>query len=134
MRRRDASAGIPSTDLLKIDKDCVVNAKLQREYVGTILDICGKCGVEVLWIKRTNTAHGVHFYIKISPPVDAVTANNLQYLLGDDSRRVGFNKARIESDLIEWSKLFERADCKMRTVYRASSNWVQCRMQTGCWR
>jgi len=118
MRRRDASASIPDTDLLKIDKDCVVNAKLQREYVGTILDICGKRGVEVLWIKRTDTAHGVHFYIKISPPVDAVMTNNLHYLLGDDSKRVGFNKARIESGLVEWSKLFERANCRMTTIYR----------------
>jgi hypothetical protein len=105
--------------LLKIDKDCVVNAKLQREYVGTILDICGKRGVEVLLIKRTDTAHGVHFYIKISPPVDAVMANKLQYLLGDDSKRVGFNMARIESGLVEWSKLFERANCRMTTLYRA---------------
>jgi hypothetical protein len=119
MRRRDASASIPRTDLLKIDKDCVVNAKLQREYVGTILDICGKHGFRVLWIKRTDTAHGVHFYIKISPAVGAMTANDLHYLLGDDSKRVGFNKARIESGLVEWSKLFERASCRMTTIYRA---------------
>lgn len=78
-----------------------------------------RAGIMVLWIKRTDTAHGVHFYIKISPPVAAMTANNLQYLLGDDSKRVGFNKARIESGLVEWSKLFERANCRMTIIYRA---------------
>ena len=83
------------------------------------MDICGKHGVEVLLIKRTDTAHGVHFYIRISPPVDSAMANNLQYLLGDDSKRVGFNRARIESGLVEWSKLFERASCRMTTIYRA---------------
>jgi hypothetical protein len=46
-------------------------------------------------------------------------ANKLQYLLGDDSKRVGFNMARIESGLVEWSKLFERANCRMTTLYRA---------------
>jgi len=119
MRRKDVNASLPKTDLLKIDKDCVVNAGLQREYVGTVLDICSKRGIKVLWIRRTDTAHGVHFYVKISPPVGAVTANNLQYLLGDDSKWVGFNKARIESGLVEWSKLFERANCRMTTLYRA---------------
>jgi hypothetical protein len=103
MRRKDANASLPKTDLLKIDKDCIVNAGLQREYVGTVLDICSKRGIKVLRVKRTDTTHGVHFYVKISPPVGAVTANNLQYLLGDDSKRVGFNKARIKSGLVEWS-------------------------------
>jgi len=120
MQRRDASASIPDTDLLKIDKDCVANAGLQREYIRTVLDICSKHGIKVLWIKRTETPHGVHFYIKISPPVDAVIANNLQYLLGDDSKRVGFNKARIESGLVEWSKLFERTNCRMTILYRGA--------------
>lgn len=119
MRRRDASANIPKTDLLKIDKDCVVNLDLQREYIQTVIDICNKRRVKVIWIKRTDTAHGIHYYVKITPPVDAATANKLHYLLGDDSKRVGFNKARIESGLVEWSKLFERANCKMKTLYEA---------------
>ena len=119
-RRRDASASIPKTDLLKIDKDCVVDARLQREYVQTVIDVCQERGIKVLWIKRTDTAHGIHYYIRISPPVDARTANNLQYLLGDDSKRVGFNNARIDSGLVEWSKLFERANCKVTTLYRAA--------------
>jgi len=119
MRRRDASPSIPETDLLKIDKDCVIDGRLQGEYVQVVIDICQERDIKVLWIKRTDTAHGVHYYIKISPPVDARTANNLQYLLGDDSKRVGFNKARIDSGLVEWSKLFERANCRMMTLYRA---------------
>jgi hypothetical protein len=106
---------------LKIDKDCVANAGLQREYIRTVINICRERRIKVLSIKRTDTAHGVHYYVKITPPVDAVTANNLQYLLGDDAKRVGFNKARIESGLVEWSKLFERVNCRMTTLYRAIS-------------
>jgi hypothetical protein len=118
MRRRDASASLPREDLLKIDKDCIVDADLEREYIRTVLDICGKHGLKVLWIKYTDTAHGVHFYIKIDPPVDAVTANALQYLLGDDTKRFAFNKARIKSSLVGWNKLFERAGTKLRTLCR----------------
>jgi hypothetical protein len=120
MRRGDAGANVPKTDLLKIDKDCLVHATLQREYIQTVIDICRERGIKVLWIKRTDTAHGLHYYIGINPPVDALTANNLQCLLGDDSKRVGYNKARIYSGLVEWNKLFERVNCGMTTLYRVA--------------
>jgi hypothetical protein len=118
MRKRDASASLPKESVLKTDKDCHVDTELNREYVHTIIDICRKYGVKVLWIKTSITAHGRHFYIKIDRPVDAQTANELQYLLGDDSRRVDFNRARIESGLQGWNKLFERIGAILRTVYR----------------
>jgi hypothetical protein len=118
MRRRGASDSLPKEDVLKIDKDCVVDKDLEREYVRTVLDICGKHGIRVLWIRYTNTAHGVHYYIKINPPVDAMTANALQYLLGDDTKRFGFNKARIKSALVGWNKPFERSNAKLRTLYK----------------
>jgi hypothetical protein len=31
---------------------------------------------------------------------------------------VAFNQARIESGLAEWSKLFERTNVRLRTIYR----------------
>jgi hypothetical protein len=60
----------------------------------------------------------MHFYIKIKPAIEPHVANNLQYLLGDDAKRVAFNMARIESGLAEWNKLFERANARLTTVYR----------------
>jgi hypothetical protein len=75
----------------------------------------------VMWIRSTQTQHGMHFYIKIDPPVDAHTANNLQYLLGDDAKRVSYNRARINSGLVEWNKLFERIGARLRTIYRQSN-------------
>ena len=62
----------------------------------------------------------MHFYIGIDPPVDAHRANNLQYLLGDDSKRVAFNNARIVSGLAKWNKLLEVAGRRSRTIYRIS--------------
>jgi hypothetical protein len=120
MRKGGASASLPKESVLKIDKDCHVDTELSREYVHTIIDICRKHNVKVLWIKTSITAHGRHFYIKIDPPVDAQTANKLQYLLGDDPRRVDFNRARIESGLLGWNKLFERIGAVLRTIYRDS--------------
>ena len=117
MPRRDASVSLPKTDLLKIDKDCVVDTDLEREYVRTVLNICANHAIKVLWIKRTDTAHGIHYYIRITPAIDAHSTNRIQYLLGDDPKRVAFNKARIESGLVGWNKLFERAGARLRTIY-----------------
>jgi len=104
--------------VLKVDKDCFVNPRLNRDYVRTVIQICGKHGISVQWIKSTLTRHGRHFYIKIEPPVRALNANDLQYLFGDDPKRVAFNKARIKSALPEWNKLFERISAVLRTIYR----------------
>jgi hypothetical protein len=46
----------------------------------------------------------------------------LQWLLGDDSQRVGFNRARIESGLNEWNKLFEVVGRRLTTIYRAAGS------------
>lgn len=122
MRRGDPSASLPKQDVLKIDKDCFVDARLNGQYVETILDTCKKHSVTVLSVKSTKTRHGMHFYIGIDPPVDAHTANNLQYLLGDDSKRVAFNNARIDSGLAKRNKLFEVASRRLRTVYRGTKS------------
>jgi len=110
---------IPKTDLLKIDKDCFVNKKCRNNYVELILSECRKFKIDVIQIRTCNSKRkGVHFYIKIDPPIEAMLANEIQYLLGDDARRVDFNRARIESDLVEWNKLFEKPNVKLRTIYR----------------
>jgi len=118
MRRRHERRSLSKTSVLKIDKDCFVDPGLNMEYVRTILHTCRKYELKILWIKSSKSRHGMHFYIKIRPAVEAHVANNLQYLLGDDAKRVAFNRARIESGVAEWNKLFERANASLTTVYR----------------
>ena len=117
MRTKGESVKLPREGVLKIDKDCFVDARLNGQYVESILDTCKKHGVTVLSIRSTLTRHGVHFYVMIDPPIDAHTANDLQYLLGDDPKRVAFNEARIQSGLIGWNKLFETVGRKLKTLY-----------------
>jgi hypothetical protein len=107
--------------VLKVDKDCHVSSQLEREWVRVALVILRICHESVEWIKGTRTHHGRHYYIKIDPPVDAHTANDLQYLLGDDASRVDYNRARIISRLEEWNKLFEATGRRLRTLYRRPS-------------
>lgn len=106
---------------LKIDKDCHVDTSLEKEYVRQSIAVLSKHHVRVRWIKSTRTRHGPHYYIQIEPPVDAHTANRLQYLLGDDSKRVSLNEARINSGLEDWNLLFESAGRKLRTLYSESA-------------
>ena len=117
MRRRHEKR-ILKTNVLKIDKDCHVSPELNLEYVRTILQTCRKYELKVLWVKSSRSRHGMHFYIKIKPALEPHVANNLQYLLGDDAKRVAFNRARIESGSDEWNKLFERVNARLTTVYR----------------
>lgn len=58
---------------------------------------------------RPSAHKGPHFYIEITPPVQATLTNRIRHLHGDDCQRVDSNRAQIESGLTQWSKLFERA-------------------------
>jgi len=106
---------------LKIDKDCFVDEEWIDNYVEVIIETCRSFGITVESIRMCNSKKkGLHFYIAINPPVEASFANQLQWLLGDDSLRVDFNRARIESGLGEWNKLFEVAGRRLKTIYRRS--------------
>ncbi len=108
---------LPRESVLKVDKDCHVNAKLEQQYVRQTIAILRMRDLMVESVKATRTNHGRHYYITIHPPVEAQTANELQYLLGDDAKRVDFNQARIDSGLPEWNKLFEAVGRKTKTLY-----------------
>jgi len=82
--------------------------------------ILRKRRITVESIQGTRTRKGRHYYFHIFPSVVADTANRLQYLLGDDVKRVAFNQARINSGLEGWNKLFEPIDRQFRTLYRNS--------------
>ncbi|MFI5449669.1 MAG: hypothetical protein ACHQ03_07890 [Candidatus Bathyarchaeia archaeon] len=82
------------------------------------METVSKRHIRVERIQATRTPHGRHYYITIYPAVDADTANRLQYLLGDDPKRVDYNQARIESGLLEWNKLFESIGRRLSILYR----------------
>jgi len=120
MRGRSAR-NVDRVSVLKIDKDSFVNRHWIQDYLRLVVNTCREYRVRVVSVKKTvSERKGIHFYIEITPPVEAELANRLQWLMGDDSRRVDFNRARIESRLNEWNKLFERANARLRTIYRAS--------------
>ncbi len=104
--------------VLKIDKDCHVDSKLEQEYIRSVLEILSKRQLRVECVQATRTHHGRHYYIHIDPPVDATTGNRLQYLLGDDAKRVDYNQVRIDSGLPEWNKLFELIGRRLIILYR----------------
>jgi len=112
---------------LKIDKDCFVDKQWIQNYVDLILSECRRFNITILSIRMCNSRRkGLHFYIKVSPPIDADLANQLQWLLGDDCQRVDFNRARIDSGLDEWSKLFEVPHVRLRTIYRHDCSRNRC--------
>jgi hypothetical protein len=121
--RRDAE--LPNVSVLKIDKDCFVDNEWVRDFVRLTLFVCQWYGITVISIGMTETRKGLHFYIHITPAVQPELANRLQFLMGDDARRVDFNRARIRSGLNEWNLLFERASVKLRMIHHASRFWPE---------
>jgi hypothetical protein len=120
MQRRNSS--LPRESILKVDKDCYIDSALEQEYIQDSLAILSRHGITVLKIEATRTYHGGHYYLYLAEPVGAHTANRLQYLLGDDSKRVDYNQARIDSVLTGWNKLFEAAGRKLVTLYRTKES------------
>jgi len=118
MRRRDVRLSVEKISTLKVDKDCFVDGTWIEGYVRAIIQICNSYGIKVLRIQMCHSKRkGQHFYVTIEPALEANRANYLQYLLGDDCQRVDFNRARIESSLNEWNKLFEVVGRRLRTIY-----------------
>jgi hypothetical protein len=111
---------LPRIDTLEIDKDCVVSSKWLRDYVHTvIIPVCQAHGVKVLSIEyNLSRTKGFHLRIHITPSVHANLALRLQFLLGDDAKRVSKNRARIRVGLPNWNKLHEEEHVRYQTIYR----------------
>jgi hypothetical protein len=105
-------------DVLKIDKDCHVDQSWVQNYVRVVRSICHMKRVNVASIEMSQSKRGMHFYIGVQPRVDSEIASRLQWLLGDDCRRVDYNRARIRSHYPDWNKLFERIGQRFVTLYR----------------
>ncbi len=109
---------LSAVNQLKIDKDIHVDRTWIQFYIRAIKTICKSNGVRVSLIQMSrSTRKGQHYYIDIRPPLSADSANRLQWLLGDDCLRVDYNRARIESGLDDWNKLFERIGQRYQTLY-----------------
>lgn len=116
--RKSGRPPMSNVSVLKIDKDCHVDHSWILDQVKVIRAVCQLKRLNVTKIEMSRTNKGQHFYIGIQPSVSAHLANRLQYLLGDDSRRVDYNRARIRSTYPEWNKLFEDIGRRFRTLYR----------------
>jgi hypothetical protein len=105
MKRK--SVDLPLENVLQIDKDCRVSGELELLYIRDSVLTLARHGIRVLLVRAKQSCHFRHYYFHITPAVDTQTANDLQFLLGDDAKRVAYNQARINSGLKEWNRLFE---------------------------
>jgi len=122
---------VKKTNLLKVDKDCHIPAHWMWGLVRTIRQICEGHSIKVLEIKTCPSRRkGLHFYVTIRPAIDARFANYLQWLIGDDCQRVDFNRTRIDSDLMDWNKLFEEPEVRLRTICRSLN--TNCGRRPSC--
>ena len=107
-----------SVNILKVDKDCHVDKHWISDFIRLAVTVCQWHRLRVLSIMMSRSRRkGLHFYIHVAPPVDADLANRLQWILGDDCQRVDCNRARIESGLKEWNKLFEEVGRLLMRIY-----------------
>jgi len=106
-------------DTLKIDKDCIISRGLLRDWVRlVVIPACHAYGVNVTSVDICPSQRkGFHVYIQIRPAVHAELAWRLQFLLGDDSRRVSLNRARWRAGLNGWNKLFEAENMRTTNIY-----------------
>ena len=105
--------------VLKIDKDCTISRDLMQDWIRlVIIPTCRAYGVTVLSVAVCPSPRkGFHVYLEVAPPVHAELAWRLQFLLGDDCRRVSLNRARWRAGFSGWNKLFEEAEAKLTSIY-----------------
>jgi hypothetical protein len=108
--------------VLKIDKDCIVSRDLLQDWIRlVVIPTCTAYNVTVISVAAClSQRKGFHVYAQIDPPVHTELAWRLQFLLGDDCKRVSLNRARWKAGFSGWNKLFEGISPKLRTVCRLS--------------
>jgi hypothetical protein len=113
--------------VLKIDKDCTIARGLVQDWVRlVVVPTCKAYGVTVLSVTTCPSQRkGFHVYAEITPPVHAELAWRLQFLLGDDCRRVSLNRARLRAGFSGWNKLFEPVGTKWRPIYRRAKRCME---------
>lgn len=111
---------LSKVSVLKIDKNLIVSRGLLHEWVRLIvIPTCKAHGITVKSVATCQSQRkGFHVYVDITPPIHAELAWRLQFLLGDDCKRVSLNRARWRAGFDEWNKLFEGTHPRMNTLYR----------------
>lgn len=104
---------------LKIDKDLIVSRSLLQDWIRLIvIPTCKAHGVTVQSVaKCPSQRKGFHVYVDVAPPIHAELAWRLQFLLGDDCRRVSLNRARWRAGFSDWNKLFECIRPNLKQIY-----------------
>jgi hypothetical protein len=107
--------------VLKIDKDCVVGRDLLQDWIRlVVIPTCRAYGVTVISVAMCPSQRkGFHVYAEIDRPVHAELAWRLQFLLGDDCKRVSLNRARLRAGFSGWNKLFEELGRGFRVLYHS---------------
>jgi hypothetical protein len=105
---------------LKIDKDLIVSRSLLQDWVRLIaIPTCKAHGVIVQSVDTCSSQRkGFHVYVVIAPPIHAELAWRLQFLLGDDCKRVSLNRARWRAGFSDWNKLFEGTHPRLTQIYQ----------------
>ncbi len=105
--------------ILKIDKDLIVSRSLLRDWVRLIvIPTCKAHGITVRSVTTCPSQRkGFHVYVDIAPPIHAELAWRLQFLLGDDCKRVSLNRARWRAGFSDWNKLFEGIRPNLTQIY-----------------
>jgi hypothetical protein len=114
---------------LKIDKDLIVNRSLLQDWIRlVVIPSCKAYGVTVQSLAICPSQRkGFHVYVEVASPIHAELAWRLQFLLGDDCKRVSLNRARWRAGFSDWNKLFEEISPKLRTVYKLHRPIAGCR-------
>jgi hypothetical protein len=119
MRNTTTNKRLSKISVLKIDKDCIISRDLIRDWIRlVVIPTCRAYGVTVLSVATCPSPRkGFHVYAEITRPVHAELAWRLQFLLGDDCKRVSLNRARLRAGFSGWNKLFEPAGTKPKPIY-----------------
>jgi hypothetical protein len=96
MRNTITNNRLSKVNVLKIDKDCVVSRDVLQDWVRlVVIPTCRAYGVTVVSVATCPSQRkGFHVYAEIEPPIHAELAWRLQFVLGDDCKRVSLNRAR----------------------------------------
>ncbi len=133
MRKHQGEHRVPNTALVKVDKDCLVDSNWVKEWVALTLTVAAWHNRSVKTVKICRSLKkGWHAYVELNEPVDATTANRIAWILGDDATRTDYNRARIESGMQEWSKMFERVNVRLLTTY--DDSWPLWKRNRACGR
>lgn len=93
----------------KIDIDVKPLDYILEQWIETRKDIIKKCGYTLVNYNVRETQHGYHVWFEIAENITSIELCVLQFLLGDDTKRVKFNFLRLRAKVFhEFNALFSK--------------------------